>query len=364
MKKKILSFLIVLAVIVMGLPSVYAEETYTLSLEDAIQMALKDNPVIIGADVNIRDAQKQKEDAQKEQRNVKGFIKLPAAFSLVAVKQGYYVSQADVNLNVAKLEKTQKTDNISYEVTQKYYSVKLSEALLESTEKAYNLALENKKIMDTQFSLGMVSEIDVNTAAYSVNHAKATLEKYRRDYDIAKRSLLISLQIDNPQAILVLTDTVDYVAFTSEPEKDIEKAMKTRLDIYRLDSGVTLAHKYRNVANVLGSTSPEYSAANNAVVQSEYTADNSKKLIGLGIMSAYNEVMNASDSVHLAEENLALKNQEYNISKVQFELGMITNTQLSAALNNVTGAEIELANSKLAHKLAVIRYGYEITIGL
>ena len=55
---------------------------------------------------------------------------------------------------------------------------------------------------------------------------------------------------------------------------------------------------------------------------------------------------------------------EYNIAKIQYDLGMITNTQLSAALNAATAAETELENSKLTYKLAVIKYGYDITIGL
>ncbi len=362
--KKILSILIavILALSFSGISS--AEETYTLSLEEAVELATKDNPMIESADVKIRDAQKQKEDAKREQKNIKGALRIPEAFSLVVVKQGYTVCQADFNLSAAKKEKEQQIAKLSYEVTQKYYSVKLAEALLKSTEKAYNLALENKKTMDAQFSLGMVSQLEVSSAEYGVNQAKAVLEKYKRDYDIAKRSLMITLQIDNPEAAIILTDGIDYSEFTSEPDKDIAEAMKTRFDVFQLESGVALAKKYRDITLVLGSRSAEYSAANQTVVQSEYTADNSKKLIGLGIRSAYNETQNASDSVLLAEENLAIKNQEYNIAKVQYELGMITNTQLTAALSNVTNAEIELENSKLTHKLSVIKYGYEITIGL
>ena len=43
---------------------------------------------------------------------------------------------------------------------------------------------------------------------------------------------------------------------------------------------------------------------------------------------------------------------------------MITNAQLTATMNSVFNAETELENAKLTYKLAVEKYGYEITIGL
>ena len=371
--KKRLTVPALMMVIVLIVSSVaYAEntdsapvlDTYTLTLNQAIEMAMKDNPMLISADTKIKDAKRQKEDAQKTQREQKGFIRLPDGFALVPVKQGYYVKQADVGITSANYEKEQAIAKLSYDITQKYYSVKLMEALCENTNNAYKLTLENKTAIDEQFQLGMVAELDVNSADYNVGQAKAALDKSMRDYDIAKRSLLIALQIENPDTDLILTDTIDYEAFSSDVDKDIDKAMTTRFDVFSLESALSLAKSYRDVTLVLGHSSPEYSAANQTVVQSEYNCTNNKKLIGLGIRSSYNDVLNASDSVRLAEENVKLREQEYNIAKIQYDLGMITNTQLSATLNALTAAEIEYENNKLTYKLAVIKYGYDITIGL
>lgn len=364
MKKSIFVFLSVFITAMLFATASFAYETYTLTLEDAVEMAKKDNPRIISADTKIKDAEKQKADAQKDQREQKGFIRLPDAFMLVPVKQGYYVEQGTVNIESAKREKVQAVSNLEYEVTQKYYSVKLAEALVNSSNNAYKMAQENKNVIDSQFKLGLVSQLDVNNAEYSVSQAKATADKYLRDYDIARRSLLISLQIYDTDTELVLTDNINYEAFSSDVDTDIEKAMKTRYDVFSIESALSLALKYRDITLVLGSASAEYSAANQSVVQCEYTCKNSKNLIGLGIRKSYNDVLNAADGVLLAEKNLSLKSQEYEVAKVQYELGMITNIQLTAALNAVTMAEIEFENSKLTHKLAVIGYGYEITIGL
>ena len=356
---------IVMVLMMLSSVSVFAEEvTYTLGLEDAINMAMENNPQFVNADTKIKNAEKQLEEAKKEQKNVKGVIRLPSAFSLVPVKNGYYVEQAKIGVESAKREKVKLENTLRYEVTQKYYSVKLAEALLRSTQDAYKIATENKNAIDIQYELGFVSKLDVNNAAYMVMQTKAACDKYERNLSVARENLKISIQADGKDVNIILTDGIEYQPFEANVSEDIEKAMETRLDVYSLKAACELAKKYLETTLVLGYKSSEYSAANQTLVQSEYTYANSKKLIGLSIMSAYNEILNTEDSLKLAEQNLELKTQEYNVAKVQCEIGMITNTQLTGALNAVTSAEIELENAKLNYKLAVEKYGYEITLGL
>lgn len=367
MKKRILS-LFICALFVFGFaPNTLAEEAvhkeYTLTLDDAIKMATEDSPQFISADVKIADAQKQLEKAKKNMRDFKGPIRLPAGIANVALKQGYYVRQAEIGVKTAQMQKEQLEKKAAYDVTQKYYGVKLSESLLESAKSAYELSLSNKNTMDTQFSLGLVSELDVKNAQYSLNQAKAAMDSYERSLSIAKKSLCIALNIDE-NCTLNLTDGIEYEEFTSPVTEDIKKAMETRLDIYSLKSVYEQAKSYRDVTQTLGFSSAEYSAANSSVIQAEYNYTNTKKLIGLMIQSGYNDILGARDSLKLSEENLNLRQQEYEIGVIQHELGMITNTQLTAMLSNVTKARIELDNAKLTYKLAVKKYGYDITIGL
>ncbi len=345
--------------------NVFAEEvTYTLSLENAINMAMEDNPQFISADTKIKNAEKQLDQAKKDQKDVKGAIRLPEYFSLVPVKNGYYVEQAKIGVESAKREKVKAENTLRYEVTQKYYAVKLAEALLDGTKDAHKIATENKNALDIQFNLGLVSELDVKNAEYAVMQTKTACDKYERNLQIATENLKIALQIDGQEATLILTDGIEYMPFETNVSEDTEKAMETRLDVYLLKSSCDQAEKYLETTLVLGEKSSEYSAANQSLVQARYTYTNTKKLIGLSINAAYNEILNSADSLKLSEMNVDIKSREYNVAKVQYDLGMITNTQLTGALNAVTTAKIELENAKLNYKLAVEKYGYEISLGL
>lgn len=362
--KKLFTAITLFLTIVLCINVVSFAQEITLSLDDAINMAKKDNPKFIIADVKIKDAERQLQEAKRDQKDVKGAIRIPEMFSLAAVKKGYYVEQAKIGVEIAKREKQREEGTLSYEVTQKYYYLKLSEELVKCAKDTYNVALQNKSAVDKKFELGLVSSLDVSNAAYAVSQAKAMVNKYERDYDIAKQSLLVSLQIDDDTTKLILTDGIEFEEFSSDVKADIKNAMETRLDVYSLKSAYEQAKRYLDITVVLGYKSAEYSAANNTLVQSEYNYSNTKKLIGISINATYNDILNSKDSVLLAEENLELKKKEYEVAKAQYEIGMITNSQLVSVLNSVGNAQIELENAKLTYKLATKKYGYEITIGL
>ena len=56
--------------------------------------------------------------------------------------------------------------------------------------------------------------------------------------------------------------------------------------------------------------------------------------------------------------------KEYDAAKLKYELGMITNLELTSCINDLYSSQVNYANAKLGYRLAVEKYKYEITIGL
>ena len=54
----------------------------------------------------------------------------------------------------------------------------------------------------------------------------------------------------------------------------------------------------------------------------------------------------------------------YEAAKVKFNMGMITNIELTEALTDYAMAEEEYERVKLNYLLAVEKYNYDVTIGL
>lgn len=364
-------FLALLLVLVTALPiaaaaedDIHKKSEYILSLGEAINLAMTDNPQFITYDTKIEDSKVQLQQAKYDVLNSKGPIPLPAGFNIVLLRKNYYVNQAQNTLTGAQMEKTQAEKKLEYDVTEKYYNVKMAEELLKTSQTAYELMQTNYNTVKTQLELGMAAELDERNANLALMQAKSTLDGYERSLETARDALRIALQIENEDAFITLTDTISCDDFAADLKKDILSAQETRYDLFQLKNNYNQSLVYLEAASTLGEKSTQFSSANLAVRQCDYYYTNSKRQISLLVKNAYNSVLSAKDNLDIATESRDLKNREYSVANLKYGLGLITNTELTNTLNALASADIALENAKLKYKLASIKYGYEITIGL
>lgn len=342
-----------------------APKDYSLSLEAAIELALKDNPQFNNYDTAIEDAKVQLKQAQKNKRDAEGkTVMIPAQLDTVALQKGFYVEQAQFNLNSKNMEKEQAKKSLAYKVTEQYYNVKLSEALLKCTEDAYALARTNADTVRQQFDLGLAAELDVTNAKLAEDRAKASCDSMSRGLNLAIESLKLSLQLDEEDCTLTLTDGIDYAEFDGKLDEDMQKALDSRYDMFCLKGAYEQTKNYRDYTDILGHTSSIYSASSAKVVQAEYTYTNAAKNVKLAIKSYYNSVVDAKQQLELASSEAALAEREYQVAKLKYDLGLITNSELTSKMNAVSTSLQSVEKAKLTYKLAVEKYGYETSIGL
>lgn len=342
-----------------------APKEYSLSLEAAIELALKDNPQFNNYDTAIEDAKVQLKQAQKNKRDAEGKkVSIPAQLDTVALQKGFYVEQAQFNLDSKNMEKQQAEKSLAYKVTEQYYNVKLSEALLKCTEDAYALAKTNADTVRQQFDLGLAAELDVTNAKLAEDRAKASCDSMSRGLDLAIESLKLSLQLDEEDCTLTLTDGIDYAEFDGKLDEDMQKALDSRYDMFCLKGAYEQTKNYRDYTDILGHTSSIYSASSAKVVQAEYTYTNAAKNVKLAIKSYYNSVVDAKQQLELASSEAALAEREYQVAKLKYDLGLITNSELTSKMNAVSTSLQSVEKAKLTYKLAVEKYGYETSIGL
>jgi outer membrane protein TolC len=66
----------------------------------------------------------------------------------------------------------------------------------------------------------------------------------------------------------------------------------------------------------------------------------------------------------IAERTYNMHLSEYEAAKVQYDLGMITNLELTDKINNLYKSQISYAQAKLNYRMAIEKYKYDITIGI
>ncbi len=365
MIKKIFA-LITVAVMVLSVPC-YAEEPtapsmYILTLEEAIHMALTNSQQLVACEVKKDAAETSLSVAKTEQRNAK---KSPFVVNeLIYVKNGYAVAAQEMQIRLADAEYQQIKNRISYQVTEKYYTIKLAEQLVAIHQNGVEMAKENQQIVSTQFSLGMVSELEVANAEIQVKRTALALEDALRNLALAKEDFKIALGIDGA-CDFSLTDIITSEEYQPEVATDIPKALQTRYDVLALKELAMLDELYFTITQkITAENTADYKNAESTYLQSKYNYDSNSRLIGLSIQASGNNIASTKGNLEIAEMALNVKQREYDTAKLKFEMGMITNLELVKVQTELLSAQTELESAKLSYKLAVEKYQYEITYGV
>ncbi|MEE1042833.1 MAG: TolC family protein [Clostridia bacterium] len=338
---------------------------YTLTLDDAINIALNDNPQL---NASIVKKQNNKAQLQSARDTKAGYgdikeINISAGYELNYIKNSYYIHLYQNAVKLSDYEYKQIEAQISYNITEKYFNLKNAEKLVEISKNSYQLVKENYDASLLSYELGLIAKTDLDNVMVGLMQAEFALNNYTNNYEIAKEDFKIALRKNNENCDFVLTSSIDVIEYETNLENDLVNAENSRYDIMSLKSNYELSKEYFQLTNLPENTA-RYTSAYNNYITAEYNYTNNKALILLGVKSGYNNIYSTRNSVTLAEMTLNLKKNAYEIAKVKFEHGMITNTELLSALNDVYLAEVEYENSKLKYILAVDKYKYDISIGL
>lgn len=345
-------------------------ETIELSLEGAIGMALENNPRIQAADSAINSATLSLEVTTEKQKtydkNSKYIIvSVPDGIEMAYLKHGYYPFAAQKGLDLAVISKEQVIAAISYEVTEKYYNVKLLESLLGIANSSLQMAKDNEKIMKDNFAVGYVSALEVRNAENAVTQAEYSVQSYERNLKTAIKSLKLSLQIENTNCNLVLTDEIVLPVLPENVDEMIAGALITRYDVNALKTDYDLKTRIFDITKLyVNEKTALYHSAQSDYINSKATYENTTKALVLALNNEYSGILTLKDNITVAENNLSVASDAYDAAKAKFDMGLMTNLELTNYMVQLEQRQVELENAKVTYLLAVEKFGYNTTIGL
>lgn len=354
-------------------------EVLELTVEEAIKLAKENNPLIEANDAAIRSAELSVEVAKESVKDYSDMEKAAVSMGLgkvVAInvssgleqaylKHGYYADAAQVGYELAVMEKDKTLSSIAYDVTQKYYSVKLMEQLVEISETGLAIARENADVVKKSYELGYVSQLEVKNVENSVKSAEFSLESNMRNKAIATENLKIALGIDLSGQDIVLTDEISVPELPQNSEEKIEGAMTTRYDVTALLKSSELSKRYFDITSAyMSKNTAAYNSAYSEYLSSKYAYENSAKLIRLSLQNDYAAMLTARDSVDTALGSLEVKQIEYESAKIKYEMGLITNLELTSVMAELDSSKVQYENAKTEYLLAVLKFNYNTEIGI
>ena len=239
--------LLILISFLMCSPFVWAQEKETLTLDEAIDLALLNSPSITISNANVDISRAGVKNAksvyypQISSRIIVPFIGRESGFFLDQLIYDFgrttnRVKYAKALLRSSKFDRDSSEDDLILNTIVGYYTV--------LAESHISLAME-KKVLESQrrleqtegfYKLGRVPLTEVTKAEVNLGNAKLEQIESENKFEVAKVNLMTTMGLEEDEFGFDLEDSTDISMVTYELEESIVQALGSRAELKSLEA--------------------------------------------------------------------------------------------------------------------------------
>lgn len=356
--------------------SVQAQDTLRISLEDAVRIALSDNPTIKVAGQEI---QLKKEARREAYAGLFPEASLVGSYSRAIKKQSFAMmgevievgtdntysgglsvslpvfapalyksislTKTDVDLAVEK-SRASRLDMVN-QVTKAFYQLLLAQDSYEVLLKSYKQSEDNYHVVKAKYEQGAVSEYDKISADVQMRSLKPTVVSARNGVNLANLQLKVLMGMEADVEVAVEGNLKDYemAMFTRQamprPDNLSNNSTLKQLDLNALQLKQTLKLKYTNFMPTLSASFQYmYTSMNNNFKFKEYDW-RPYSTIGLNLSIP---LFRGSNFTQLKQTRIQMKQLEENRVNTERQLTM----QATSYLDNMAASTEQVVSNKEA----------------
>jgi outer membrane protein len=359
----IVVFILILATAGATVGDTAEPEIKSLSLAQAVEMAMKDNTQVELAALVLEQAElalEQAKFAQKKALNQIDKYSLAKDQNMALVLDVVPVQSESAKV-IAEVGKAYTENVIKFGVEAAYYGVLRAEKMLEVSEASLIRAKEQLKQAEAKFKAGTVAKMEVISAEAQLRSAEAGVNEAKAGVEKARMALnqTLNLNLNTP---MELTDK-----FSFAPAGDIDTD-KVFQEMTEKDSSYVLAREKYNINKVNFDYHQKYFTKNTfayreaeyAFKESEVNLEHAKTQLQLNIKNAYMDLKTAEDNYHVLTKSVEQAKEAYRLTKLRYDVGMATGYDLLGAETALKQADMALLNALYNYNLAKAKFTYGI----
>lgn len=406
--KKIKKFLVFAAILSFsllafssGAVGTSAEEPLKLTLQEAVEIALKNNPAIGLSELAVEKASLKKEQIEYRERkaeeaaeefkdlmrkireqetqitapegstqegnisgnsSTEGFtemgypnIPMPGDFEYeYSMELGK--KAADMELKLAQLGVEAAKRNIRFGVEAAYYAALSARDKVEIARESLERAKEMERISKALYENGSATKKDLLDAQVKVSTAEAELKKAEVEMEKAYIDLKKLLKLDMARQI-ELSESSEFKAVEKnvELEQLLAKARENRIDLVQAREQLELARlDFDMTKKVYPSNTFQYKEKEYALKQAELNYQDVESKIEQEVRKAYLDYTAASANLPILEKSLEMAEESYRIARLSYEAGLIRSVDLAQAEEAVKQVKLQKAGAIYSYNLAAL----------
>ncbi len=318
----------------------------SMSLQEAVNLALKHSNKVKQIDFDIE----RSEEVRKQAADRVNFIPVGAGHDPQAVAAFTGLVAVDMGLQMTKKSKELEKDKVTLNVFNKYTNALAANKKYELAKLELDKAKRDWQVALLSLDAGIISKSQIKLAeagnkSAQLNYALAAKEVEKAYQDL--NAIIGRRAQDRP----LLIDEVEYVPLEVENiDFTVVRIMDGNPAIWLAEEQVQLAKIQLDLYSWNDPTREPYNAKKIDIEKAELSAVDAKKQMRDGLYSLYQGILQLEDNYKLAEQGLKVSIEDYNIKKLQYDVGMLSKQDYLAA---------ELALSKAENNFNQIIYQHE-----
>lgn len=327
-----------------------------LSLQQAVDLALKNNPDMELAKVDVDSAQVAYDGA-----------KYTADEMDLETVQTYEAGQlkwvapagAKMKLTLAKEQQKLKEKKLKLDVENAYYSVLKTAQILEVKKATLKYAQDQLKIAQDSLKVGTMSKGDVIGVEALVAASQAGVTKAQNDYDMAVMEFnkLVGLELDTP---VKLTTSFDFVKATDIKVTDaVYEALANNIEIVTVKEDQAVKKVEFEVAQKFyGGGVTSFEAAKLAQKAADIKVKKQELDTTLEVKKSYLSLLSLEQQINWSKKEVEKQQENQRIFVLKYKSGLATGQDVQKATIDLEDARQKLAESIYTYNALKSKFKY------
>ncbi|MDK2896629.1 MAG: hypothetical protein PWP04_749 [Candidatus Atribacteria bacterium] len=300
-----------------------AQELSNLSLEEAVEMGLERSSQAQVARQELESARIAFEEGQAN------LLLQPSVIQELALQNSWKLAQ--INYRMSQSELALSIEEAYYNVLRAQQGLELAHNNLERVNNQY-------QNIETKYSLGMVAEIDLLSAALEVDRAQSEIQTAERGLSLAWFQLnrLIGNQ---EEKVYNLSTKMNFEPQAIDLEKGLEYALSHRLEIEQARDNVILKQKEVEVNSTPYTPPLTLQKSKVELAQAQANLENVQNSVILEVRQKYSNLKDAEAQVPLQVQSSKIAQEKLRVAQARFDAGVITAIDLLDEQYNTYQAE-------------------------
>jgi len=313
-----------------------------LTVEQAVDMAIKNNPQVGMAkadkkkkDIAYREAKRagEKIDGSRNEGTYQGNL-VEYLNPKIAKRQG---EQADKVYEIT-------VNGIKVQVEKAFYDLIQAREMQEIAENALKRVDEQVRIANLRFDIGSAAKVEVLTAEAGQAATRAALTAARNEYKQKMLELNKTLGINldtciKPQGVF---------EFTKEEFKFqdlLDAALVEDMSIIKAQDAYEIATwSYEFVKSYYGANNWDARKGEQDMIMAELNLQKTRDELVTSVHQSYYNYLALEEQYEYLQKTVELKKEAYRLTELSYEVGMATLTEVQEASDAVKEAEANLSN--------------------